>query len=209
MKKIFLVLITLVIGNLLSYTVVFGTVPNLLSNDVIKLESTWYLQSKDTAEPFWVKTTSSVRLFRDMGNLSSVILYIPSGETVEVFEEIDDYYSASYQGEKGYILEKKVKPLNFSEPSENAQNAKTPDPKKMNEKDRFAFLTSKYDSKTANALYQHKIWKGMSTKMAEDSWGPPLTIDRYIGNGEKYEEWNYSTYVLVFFQGNLSEWKMK
>jgi len=58
----------------------------------------------ETEDPFLVETTSSVRLFRDMGNSSSVILYIPSKETVEVFEEIDNYYSAGYEGEKGYII---------------------------------------------------------------------------------------------------------
>lgn len=168
-----------------------------------------FLQPGDTAEPFWVKTTSSVRLFRDMGNASSVILYIPSGETVEVFEEIDDYFSAKYQDEKGYILKKKAKPLNFSEPAESTQRATSPPPRKMNEKDRMNYLKSRYSAKTAESLFKHQIWKGMSTTMAEESWGAPLTMDRYMGGDEKYEEWKYSRYILVFNQGRLSGWEKR
>lgn len=155
----------------------------------------------ETDIPFLVETKSSLRLFRHMDNSSSVIFYIPSGETVEVFEEIDNYFSSKYNGEKGYILKSKVKPLNFEmAKAENANLSNT------NKKDRLTYLLEKYDEETAHALYEHKIWKGMTTKMTKDSWGSPLTMDRYHRVGESIEDWHYSKYILVFADGKLVRW---
>jgi len=155
----------------------------------------------DTDNPFLVETKSSIRLFRDMDNSSSVIFYIPSGEAVEVFEEIDNYFSAKYNGEKGYILKLKVKPLNFEMAKAESANLDN-----SNKKDRRTYLMEKYDEETAQALYEHKIWKGMTTKMAKDSWGSPLTMDRYHRVGESIEDWHYSKYTLVFSEGKLIRW---
>ncbi len=156
-----------------------------------------------TENPFLVETTSSVRLFRDMGNSSSVILYIPLKETVEVFEEIDNYYSASYEGEKGYIIKAKVKPLNFETNSESSELSSE------NKKDRLTYLKEKYDGKTADALFEHKIWIGMTTQMALDSWGYPKSMDRYMQVEKKIEDWNYSKYTLVFSDSKLIRWEKK
>ena len=156
-----------------------------------------------TENPFLVETTSSVRLFRDMGNSSSVILYIPLKETVEVFEEIDNYYSASYEGEKGYIIKAKVKPLNFETNSESSELSSE------NKKDRLTYLQGKYDGKTADALFEHKIWIGMTTQMALDSWGYPKSMDRYMQVEKKIEDWNYSKYTLVFSDSKLIRWEKK
>jgi hypothetical protein len=152
-------------------------------------------------DPFLVETKSAVRLFRDMDNYSSVIFYIPPGETVEVFEEVDDYFSAKYNSEKGYILKSKVKPLNFELGQDNTEELN-----KNSKKDRRTYLTGKYDEKTAQALYDHKIWKGMTTKMTKDSWGYPKTMDRYLRVGESIEDWHYSKYTLVFSDGKLIRW---
>ena len=164
-----------------------------------------YTQSADTMDPFWVETQSSLRLFKDMDNTSSVIIYIPTNETVEVFEEIGDYYSASYDGQRGYIFKSKVKPLNFAY-SKNEPEGRT---KNNQGKDKYSYLLEKYDKKTADALYAHKVWKGMSTQMALDSWGYPKTIDRYMGDEIRYEQWNYSKYTLIFGEGKLIQWKKK
>lgn len=161
------------------------------------------LPQTETVDPFWVETTSAVRLFRDMGNSSSVIMYIPLKETVEVYEEIDEYYSAIYQGEKGYILKAKVKPLNFQAAAESADV--TPE----NKKDKLAYLQEKYDSKTADALFNHKVWVGMTTQMALDSWGYPISMDRYLRVEKKYEDWNYTKYTLVFEDSKLIRWVKK
>lgn len=161
------------------------------------------LPQTETADPFWVETTSSVRFFRDMGNASSVLMYIPLKETIEVFEEIDEYYSASFQGEKGYILKAKVKPLNFQAAAESADV--TPE----NKKDKLTYLQEKYDSKTADALFNHKVWVGMTTQMALDSWGYPISMDRYLRVEKNYEDWNYTKYTLVFEDSKLIRWVKK
>lgn len=197
------------------FLILFASVLNLISlQQVIANQGDLYYKSEftqdtvsvdsgniDTDNPFLVETKSSIRLFRDMDNSSSVIFYIPSGEAVEVFEEIDNYFSAKYNGEKGYILKSKVKPLNFEMAKAESANLDN-----SNKKDRLTYLMEKYDNETANALYEHKIWKGMTTKMAKDSWGSPLTMDRYHRVGESIEDWHYSKYTLVFSEGKLIRW---
>lgn len=210
MKKILSITGLLLAGNFFGLFLLSGETSGIQAHrSFYSKANAVFIQPLDTVEPFYVETTSSVRLFKDMDNISSVILYIPSGERVEVFEEIDNYYSASFNGEKGYILKKKAKPLNFSEPESNPATSVSAPVNKMDEKARYAYLKSKYDIKTANALFRHQIWKGMSSSMAKDSWGSPLTMDRFLGNDEKYEEWKYSKYILVFDQGKLSGWKKR
>ncbi len=165
-------------------------------------EAASLVQEKDSAEPYLVETQSTVRFFKDMDNFSSVMAYIPAGEVVEVFEEIDEYYSAGYQGGKGYVMKSKVKPLNFSL---RQQGSEVPAQKK----DRWTYLVNKYDSKTAQALFEHKIWKGMSTQMALDSWGYPKRMERYMGSDPRYEEWKYTNYLLIFSRSQLIQWKKK
>lgn len=157
-------------------------------------------QDQDTTEPFLVEANASLRFFKDMDNFSSVIAYIPEKEVIEVFEEIDEYYSATYQGQKGYILKSKVTPLNFSEREEGST---VPGQKQ----DRWTYLLGKYDQSTAQALFEHKIWKGMSTKQALDSWGYPRKMDRYIGSNTRYEEWFYTNHTLIFAGDQLVQWK--
>ena len=137
-----------------------------------------------------------------MGNYSSVISYIPAKEVIEVYEEVDEYYSAMYQGQKGYVLKSKVTPLNFS----LSQSGSEMPAQKNN---RWGYLLNKYDSKTAQALFDHKIWKGMTTKMALDSWGYPRRMERYLGSESKYEEWIYTNHTLIFTQDQLVQWKKR
>ncbi len=191
------VFITLIVFSKQSFAIDYNKIP-------ASFQDTSLVDVNQSVEndPFLVETKSAVRLFRDMDNYSSVIFYIPIGETVEVFEEIDNYFSASYNGEKGYILKSKVKPLNFELGKDNTEELNN-----NSKKDRMTYLLGKYDEKTAKALYDHKIWKGMSTKMAKDSWGYPGTMDRYIRVGESIEDWHYSKYTLVFSDGKLIRWE--
>jgi len=78
-----------------------------------------------------------------------------------------------------------------------------------NKKDRLTYLQEKYDGKTADALFKHKIWIGMTTQMALDSWGYPKSMDRYMQVEKKIEDWNYSKYTLVFSDSKLIRWEKK
>lgn len=162
----------------------------------------------DSIEPFLVETQSSIRLFSDMDNFSSVVLYIPENEVVEVFEEVGEYYAALYEGNKGYILTAKVNPLNFSLQAEEDSQEDSSQGKK-NSQNRLNYLNSKYDSSTAGAIYSHRVWIGMTTTMARDSWGNPLKMDRYLASEPKLEEWTYSKYVLFFEGGKLAGWEWR
>ena len=164
----------------------------------------------DSIEPFLVEAQSSIRLFSDMDNYSSVVLYIPKNEVVEVFEEVGEYYVALYEGNKGYILTAKVSPLNFSLQAEedNETQANSPQGKK-NSQNRLNYLNSKYGPSTAQAIYSHRVWIGMTTTMARDSWGNPLKMDRYLASEPKLEEWTYSKYVLFFEAGKLAGWEWR
>lgn len=187
-------------------SVMLGSVITLLTSMRSPVtEESYIYQSveNDSIEPFLVETKSTIRLFRDMDNYSSVIQYIPAEEVVEVFEEIDDYYSASYNSNKGYVLVNKVKPLNFSLQSGQQVSAN----KGINNTDRLTYLQGKYDSKTAMALYKRGIWKGMSTKMVIDSWGRPLKTDRYMNSDPRIEQWTYKGHILHFEGGKLTDWE--
>ena len=164
----------------------------------------------DSIDPFLVETQSSLRLFSDMDNYSSVILYIPENEVVEVFEEVGEYYVAIYEGNKGYILTAKVNPLNFSlQTEEDTETQEGSSQGKKNSQARLNYLNSKYNSSTARAIYSHRLWIGMTTTMARESWGNPLKMDRYMAMDPKFEEWTYSKYVLFFEAGKLAGWEWR
>ena len=61
----------------------------------------------------------------------------------------------------------------------------------------------------ADALFNHKLWIGMTTQMALDSWGYPKSMDRYLRVEKKYEDWHYTKYKLVFEDSNLIRWEKK
>lgn len=160
-----------------------------------------FSQEANTVDPFLVESTSTLRFFRDMGNASSVIAYIPEGTEIEIFEEFEQYYSARYEGEKGYILIEKTKPLNFA--LRPVQDTKS----EVQQEDRMAYLLGKYDGRTARALYRKGVWRGMSMPMAMDSWGKPGQIERYMESEPRIEEWIYKTHILHFKGGKLERWE--
>jgi len=51
----------------------------------------------------------------------------------------------------------------------------------------------KYDSKTAQAIMDHELFKNMSAEAAEDSWGPPISKDIKELEGKVSEKWTYPT----------------
>jgi len=72
--------------------------------------------------------------------------------------------------------------------------------------ERFQALIDKYGTDLAKKLYQHKVWKGITSDMARDSWGKPVQINRMYVNTSVDEEWIYSKSYLYFRDGVLIEW---
>ena len=142
---------------------------NLLSLKALKQVR---MLSQDVTATATVKT--STRLFKTKDDLTSVILIIPSGSVVSVLGSDSTYLIVSYQENKGYIFTKhavidKV-PNTFKEMQSN-QPVKEAQPVQTVTDGRYEALVSKYGAAMAARLYAGKIWKGMNSEMARDSWG--------------------------------------
>lgn len=53
-------------------------------------------------------------------------------------------------------------------------------------------LKTRFNSKTANRIYNEKVWKGMTEEMLRLSWGNPQNIRRSRKNSIVSEKWIYS-----------------
>jgi hypothetical protein len=72
--------------------------------------------------------------------------------------------------------------------------------------DRLMLLSEKYGAKSGQAIYEHKIWKGMDHNMIRDSWGKPLRVSREVKTSGTVEIWTYRKSWLLLRNGILSEW---
>ncbi len=152
------------------------------------------------------KIKQTARLFSDMDNVSSVVLYIPADSTVQILEPVKDYFLVHFQGVDGYILQKKVEHYGdilkeFNQPVSDRQVAQN-----QTDEHRYRQLVAKYGNGTGEKIYEHKIWKGMSNSMVLDSWGTPRTINHYTNANGIKEEWIYPKYILVFWDNRLTSW---
>ncbi len=71
---------------------------------------------------------------------------------------------------------------------------------------RWEALVDKYGTDIGKRLYQHKVWKGITSDMARDSWGKPVQINRMYVDQSVEEEWIYSKKYLYFRDGILVDW---
>jgi len=71
---------------------------------------------------------------------------------------------------------------------------------------RYEALADKYGTDLGKRLYQHKVWKGITSDMARDSWGKPVQINRMYVDQSVEEEWIYSKKYLYFRDGILVDW---
>ncbi|HHJ09769.1 MAG TPA: hypothetical protein ENK25_02630 [Bacteroidetes bacterium] len=170
-----------------------------LSNNMpsVQLDTVYYIPGK-------IKHTA--RMFSDMENVSSVVLYIPADSTVQILQPVKDYFLIHYQGIDGYILQKKVE--NYTEILKEFNQPATDRQARQNQVNdsRYRQMVSKYGNEIGEKIFEHKIWKGMTTSMVRDSWGTPRTINHYIHINRVKEEWIYPKYILVFWDNRLTSW---
>jgi hypothetical protein len=153
-------------------------------------------------------TTRSVRLFGDKDDLTTVIQLIPEGSTVEVIMT-DSLYTRVRFGElTGYVKSDGLvsyKPVVSATPVAQPQDVEQQQ-YEVQPADRYAALVAKYGTDIGKRLYQNKVWKGVTSDMAIDSWGRPKQINRMYVDQSVDEEWIYSKKWLYFRDGILIEW---
>ena len=74
---------------------------------------------------------------------------------------------------------------------------------------RSSQLARKYESKIAKRITGGQVWKGMTEKMLEDSWGKP---DKLTKNKEKwgvFTQWYYGDITYFFKDGIMTDWEEK
>jgi len=162
-------------------------------------------------------TKGAVRLFGDKDDLTTVIQLIPDGSTVELIKS-DTLYSLVRFGDlEGYVKSDRLdvsKPVISVAPVSQPQPyAQPPQPQAAEDQqyeaqpeDRYAALVAKYGTDIGKRLYQNKVWKGVTSEMAVDSWGRPKQINRMYVDQSVDEEWVYSKKWLYFRDGILIEW---
>jgi hypothetical protein len=169
---------------------------------------------KNSTENQDVKVTATLksasRLFESKDNLTSVILIIPLGSTVDVVDSDSTYLHVIFEENEGYIFKRQavidptpVKAATVMQPEKPVQQEQ---PLIQPQISRFSYLETKYGSNIAARLVAGKIWKGMSAEMVKDSWGSPKKINRVINSNVVKEEWIYNNTWLYIENNMLSEW---
>jgi len=149
-------------------------------------------------------TSSGCRLYSDIGNLSSVIAIIPADTRIFIVDIMDEYYYIKTEDNQGFVKKSKIKPDQsyIEKPSEVLNK---PDTAKVFSS-KLEYLRYTYGWETAQKIFDHKIWRNMTTNMVEDSWGRPDKINRIISSGQVKEEWIYPSTYLIFLNEKLMDW---
>lgn len=149
-------------------------------------------------------TSSGCRLYSDIGNLSSVIAIIPIDTRIFIVDIMDEYYYIKTENNQGFVKKSKIKPdQSFIEKS---PEVKTQQDTATGFSNKLEYLRYTYGWETAQKIFDHKIWRNMTTNMVKDSWGRPDKIIRRINSERVKEEWFYPSTYLIFLNDKLTEW---
>jgi len=162
-------------------------------------------------------TKGAIRLFGDKDDLTTVIQLIPDGSTVEVIKSDTLYSLVRFEEVEGYVKSDRldvskpvisVAPVSQPQPYAQPQQPQAAEDQQYEAQpeDRYAALVAKYGTDIGKRLYQNKVWKGVTSDMAIDSWGRPKQINRMYVDQSVDEEWIYSKKWLYFRDGILIEW---
>jgi hypothetical protein len=174
------------------------------------------LQGLESGKPqnqdikYIARLNKSTRLFGAKDDLTSVIMIIPAGDTVDVTGVDSTYLYVLYQDSEGYILRRHTSLIKSSLPENNIvqqqSNPQQEQPAQQQQISKFSYLENKYGTSMAARLIEGKIWKGMTSDMVQDSWGAPKKINRVINGNVIKEEWIYNNSWLFFQNDTLNEW---
>ena len=186
-----------------------------LNSQVSKPDLLQKLEKVQAANPDAAPTAtlkSASRLFADKGDLTSVIMVIPSGSTVSLIGWDSTFLKVVFEDNEGYIYSSHAvikKPVSVSVQSAESKEQtviQEPAAGQQQVSGRYTYLENRYGSRVAEKLYQGKIWKGMSAEMVKDSWGSPQKINRVINGNIIKEEWFYRNTWLYIQNSVLAEW---
>ncbi len=74
---------------------------------------------------------------------------------------------------------------------------------------RMKQLVRKYGRKNGMRVARGQVWKGMSEKMLEDSWGKPDKIDKNKEKWGTFSQWYYGDITYFFKDGIMTDWEEK
>jgi hypothetical protein len=144
-----------------------------------------------------------------------MVTYIPYETKVKVIALSTKYYRVEYKNYIGWALKSKLMK------NDDYQAEKLVEKKAMAKANadrlksqnnaiykRRTDLTKKYGSQEiAEKIIAKKIWLGMSSAMALESWGNPSDINRSVGSWGVHEQWIYGDTYLYFENGVLTSWQ--
>jgi hypothetical protein len=168
----------------------------------------------------YASTNGALRLFSDKDDLTSVITLIPDGSTVEVISADSTFTFVRFDNAEGYVksdrltevipeveAEPAASPSMYTDQEMQAhEQAQAQEQQYYAPVDRYDMLLNKYGTDIGKRIYQHKVWKGVSSEMARDSWGKPIQINRMYVDQSVDEEWIYSKKYLYFRDDVLIDW---
>lgn len=149
------------------------------------------LNSSDNSLILTETTTKSNAKIKNKPKLTGgVIGMIEKGNVVKVLGLTDGYWKVEKDSIKGYTSELY---LNLNSVMKNLQ-------KSHNKVE----LIKEYGEVTANKIMSHRIWIGMSQRMAKLSIGLPNNINKDVGSWGVHEQWVYKNRYLYFKDGRLT-----
>jgi Bacterial SH3 domain. len=183
---------------------------NAQDNRVNTLQGLESGQSQNQDTKLTAIVNKATRLFGAKDDLTSVIMIVPAGDTVDVIGSDSTFFHIIYQESEGYIFKRHATVQKITNDVESAvqqqANVREEQPVRQQQISRFSYLENKYGTSMAARLISGKIWKGMTTEMVQDSWGGPKKINRVINGNVVKEDWFYNNSWLYFENDTLTEW---
>jgi hypothetical protein len=183
---------------------------NAQDNRVNTLQNLESAQSQNQDTKLTAIVNKATRLFGAKDDLTSVIMIVPAGDTVDVIGSDSTFYQIIYQESEGYIFKRHATVQKITNNVASAVQQQTDvqegQPVRQQQISRFSYLENKYGTSMAARLISGKIWKGMTTEMVQDSWGSPKKINRIINGNIVKEDWYYNNSWLYFENDTLTEW---
>lgn len=160
-------------------------------------------------EPVKGITKGGVRLYKEMGDLTSVIRIIPANTEIEIISNQGDYLQVKDLDNIGYVETAKITINQATPPVQQQavqQQVVQQEVVQQQPDNRMTYLETKYGKSIAARIYAGKIWKGMTTEMVKDSWGEPDRVNNVVVKSVQMQEMVYRSTWLLMEKGLLKEW---